>query len=104
MGARVVWSSSCRFCSRLVWRIADLEGFKKPSVDDEHYRLDDCVATAVVSKSRWYSLPGKGGLFLAVVSGIATDIAVLSGLIYAGLSLLKGKSHSTSSPPPPVSF
>lgn len=28
--------------------------------------------------------PGKGGLFLAVVSGTATDIAVLSGLIYAG--------------------
>ena len=48
--------------------------------------------------------PGKGGLVLAVVSGIVTDIAVLSGLIYAGLSLLKPKSHSTSAPPPPVSF
>ena len=48
--------------------------------------------------------PGKGGLVLGVVCGIFTDIAVLSGLIYAGLSLLRPKSHSTSSPPPPVSF
>ena len=48
--------------------------------------------------------PGQGGLVLAVVIGIATDIAVLSGLIYAGLSLFKPKSHLTSSPPPPVSF
>ena len=50
------------------------------------------------------SYPGKGGLVLAVVIGIATDIAVLSGLIYQGLSLLKPTSHSTSSPPPPVSL
>lgn len=48
------------------------------------------------------SYPGKGGLVWAVVIGIAADIAVLAGLIYAGLSLLKPKSHST--PPPPVSF
>ena len=48
--------------------------------------------------------PGNGGLVLAVVIGIATDIAVLSGLVYAGLSLLRPKSHSTSAPPPPVSF
>ncbi len=48
--------------------------------------------------------PGKGGLALAVISGIVADIAVLSGLIYAGLSLLKPKPQSTSSPPPPVSF
>ena len=102
MGARLVWSSSRRFCNRLVWCIANVEGFKKPSVDDYHYRLDDCVATTVVSKS--ISYPGNRGLVLAVVIGIATDIAVLSGLIYAGLSLLKPKSHLTSSPPPPVSF
>jgi hypothetical protein len=50
------------------------------------------------------SYPGHLGLVLAVVVGIATDVAILSGLVYAGLSLLKPKSHLTSSPPPPVSF
>ena len=60
MCACLVWSGSRRFCHRLVWGIADVEGSKKPAGDDYHYRLDDFVAPTAISKSLQYFLSWKG--------------------------------------------
>ena len=44
------------------------------------------------------------GIVVALSIGPITDIAILSGIIYAVLSLLMGKPPNTSPPPPPSRF
>jgi len=48
---------------------------------------------------------GRVGLVaLAISVGLITDTAVLFGLAYAALSVIKRKSHEATPPPPPVGF
>ena len=48
--------------------------------------------------------PGRGGILFAVLISITIDVAVLSGLIYAALSLLSKKAPGAAPSPPPVPF
>ncbi len=48
--------------------------------------------------------PGRAGLVFAISITITIDVAVLSGLVYAALSLLNGKPQRVSPPPPPFPF
>jgi hypothetical protein len=48
--------------------------------------------------------PGRSGVVFALLIGVMVDIAFLSGLIYAALSMFSRKARPTSPPPPPVPF
>jgi len=48
--------------------------------------------------------PGGVAVVFALSIGLTTDVVILSGIIYATLSLLRRKSPSPPPPPPPLPF
>jgi hypothetical protein len=49
-------------------------------------------------------LTAKASLAIALSTGVAADIAILSGLVYATLSLFSRSLTRPTPPPPPASF
>jgi len=48
--------------------------------------------------------PGRGGIVFAILVSVTIYVAVLSRLIYAGVSLINRKAQRPSPPPPPIPF
>ena len=65
------------------------------------------LAWPLLLAARLFSIPSPGRVgvvMLGLSMGVAADIAILSGIIYLGLSPFWKKSPSPPPPPPPFPF